>query len=67
MVEDVLAHELRPGMSRAAVQALLGPADSSQALEWRYEAGWRSIDPSDLVIEFSEQGTVVHYHVTNPS
>jgi hypothetical protein len=61
MVDDVLAHELRPGMSRAAVQAVLGPADRADDLEWYYDAGWRSIDPCTLVITFSAQGTVLHY------
>jgi hypothetical protein len=63
MVDDVLAHELRPGMSRAAVLALLGPPDhngTAADLVWRYETGWRSIDPTGLVIEFSDQGTVVN-------
>ena len=61
MVDDVLAHELRPGMSHAAVRAVLGPADRTNNLEWYYDAGWRSIDPCTLVITFSEQGTVLHY------
>jgi hypothetical protein len=64
MVDDVVAHELRPGMSRADVLALLGPADRTDEVEWSYEAGWRSIDPSTLVITFSEQGTVLRYYVT---
>lgn len=63
MVEDVIAHELlHPGMSQAAVLALLGPDDANRATDafvWRYEAGWRGIDPTALVIEFSAQGTVV--------
>jgi hypothetical protein len=68
MVADVLAHELRPGMSRAAVRALLGPADAdndgaAEALEWRYETGWSGIDPTALVIEFSNQGTVVRSYM----
>jgi hypothetical protein len=64
MVDDVLAHELRPGMSRAAVRAMLGPADRTDELEWYYDAGWRSIDPCTLVITFSKQGTVQHYEVS---
>ena len=64
MVDDVLAHELRPGMSRAAVRAVLGPADTTDNFEWYYDAGWRSIDPCTLVITFSEQGTVLQYRVT---
>jgi hypothetical protein len=59
LVADVLAHELRPGLSRTAVRALLGPADATQALEWYYETGWSGIDPTALVLEFSEQGTLV--------
>jgi hypothetical protein len=64
MVDDVLAHELHPGMPRADVLAVLGPADSTDDFEWAYEAGWRSIDPRVLVITFSKQGTVQHYRVT---
>ena len=64
MVDDVLAHELRPGMSRAAVRAVLGPADRTDNSNWYYDAGWRSIDPSTVVITFSEQGTVLHYEVS---
>ena len=64
MVDDVLAHELRPGMSRAAVRAVLGPADRTDDFEWYCDAGWRSIDPCTLVITFSKQGTVMHYDVS---
>ena len=64
MVDDVVAHELRPGMPRADVLAVLGPADSIDDSEWYYEAGWRSIDPSTLVITFFKRGTVQHYRVT---
>ena len=64
MVDDVLAHELRPGMSRAAVQAVLGSADRTDDFAWYYDAGWRSIDPCTLVITFSKQGTVLHYDVS---
>ena len=63
MVDDVVAHELRLGMSRAEVLALLGAADSTDDFEWHYEAGWRTIDPSILVITFSKHGTVLHYQL----
>jgi hypothetical protein len=61
MVQDVLAHELRPGMSRAAVLAVLGPADYNEGDDqlWSYDTGWSGIDPTGLVIEFSDQGAVV--------
>ena len=65
MVKDVMAHHLKPGMSAAAVKALLGPPDGYIVHDFMYMVGWSFLDPDCLVVTFSAKGQVVEARVEN--
>jgi hypothetical protein len=65
MVKDVMEHHLKPGMSAAAVKALLGPPDEYRVQEFMYMVGWSFLDPDYLVVTFSAKGQVVQARVEN--
>lgn len=64
VLEEVIAHQIKPGMTPTDVRALLGEPDSFAGGGWQYEArrpGWHLIDwqGGGLLIAFSDQNMVV--------
>jgi len=64
VLAEVIAHQLRSGMTQSDVRARLGEPDSLEDGRWQYEArrpGWSFLDfqGGGLLITFSTQETVV--------
>jgi hypothetical protein len=70
MVQDVISHHLKKGMSRTAVIALLGPPYDATKSGYKqpitfllYPVGWSTIDPNFLLIEFTNKDLVSGYGI----
>ena len=64
VLQEVIDHQIQPGMTASNVKSRLGEPDSFADGGWQYEArrsGWHFIDwqGGGLVIRFSEQNIVV--------
>ena len=62
MVRHLREHVLRSGMERAAVIALLGPADAAREAELAFGLGYCSspAEGSSLIVHFDRDGRLTH-------